>query len=415
MLDFSDKPYQYFPPKRNGLVAWMLRWYNRLFYLPKVARVSAVEVCGTAGALPRRHQDNRLLFLPNHPTHGDPYIYFEALRQVGISTLIMAAYDVFIRRRRDAWIMQRFGAFSVDREGSDARAMKQAMATLTAGRHALTIFPEGNVYLQNDTVTPFHDGAALLGLRSAKELAPIGVRVLVVPVSIKATYVNDVRQRVKQKLHELAQAVGEELDDQVAPLEALRRVGRAALAKNLRQRGMPEADAPSLPELIRTAAGYVLDGLEQKMSLTLAPDDSPIDRVRKARRVIHQLRIDQHQAADHTVARTWADQAMFAHRILSYSGDYVEANATVDRVAETVEKLAEDIYASTMPPFGLRHAFVRFNEPIDLTDYLESFSKKARVAVRDLTERVEQIVQQGLDEINGLNPHPGGTLWEDSA
>ena len=70
----------------------------------------------------------------------------------------------------------------------------------------LLIFPEGNVYLQNDVVTPFHDGAAMLALRSARALADDGARVLVVPVSIKATYVEDVRWRVEAALEELARA-----------------------------------------------------------------------------------------------------------------------------------------------------------------------------------------------------------------
>ena len=96
----------------------------------------------------------------------------------------------------------------------------------------------------------------------------------------------------------------------------------------------------------------------------------------------------------------------------TYSAGYVESNPTIDRFAETIEKLAEDIYVSAQEPFSMRHAFVHFGSPIDLSDYLESFKRKSRVAVHELTESCERSVQQGLDHLNANNPHPGARLWE---
>ena len=85
--------------------------------------------------------------------------------------------------------MQRHGAFSIDREGSDKQSMKEAIRILKEGEYAMTIFPEGNVYLNNDRVTPFMEGAAFVSMRAQKELgsdAPI----YAVPVSFKMTYID---------------------------------------------------------------------------------------------------------------------------------------------------------------------------------------------------------------------------------
>ena len=323
----------------------------------------------------------------------------------------MAAYDVFLRRKRDAWVMQKLGCFSVDREGSDAQAMKQASATLRQGRYGLTLFPEGNVYLQNDLITPFHDGAAMLALRAARELAKEGRRVLVVPVSIKATYTADVRPTVTECVDRVAAAVDAEDESGADMLHRLRWVGVAALRRNLRRRGM-EIDAQlDLPDLIEASAGEVLQRLEDKIGIEAKPNDTLIDRVRKARRAIHQVRADPERVADHESATVWADEAMLAFRIASYRGDYVRSNPTVDRFAETVQKLTEDVFSVVQPPLGPRCAFVRFAEPIDTSEYLESFSAKARVAVQDLTARLEQTVQTGIDALNADNPHPGGKPW----
>lgn len=410
MLEFSDQPYRYFPPKRIAPLAWLITWFNALVRLPLTNGIKGIEISGHEGLRDLRRRGDRLIFNPNHPTHSDPEIFTETLRRVGISARFMAAYDIFLRSRISAWAMRTMGSFSVDREGSDPKAMAQARATIQEGSHGLVIFPEGNVYLRNDEVTPFHDGAAMLGLRAAKDLAKEDVRVWVVPVSIKVTHMTDVREKVLATLADLGKAVGAEARMGASPLERIRSVGIAALHRNLRQRGIDVPEEDDLGRLIEAAGDSVLCQLEKKMDLTPKPKDSLIDRVRGARRVIHQVRMDADKAADHKAAELWANEAMVAFRIVSYRGDYVASNPTLDRFAETVEKLSEDIFARMPPTFGPRHAFVHLGEPIDLGDHLEGFRKKVRVAVRTLTEQVEGAVQEGLDRFNEVNPHPGGSI-----
>lgn len=418
MLDFSDLPYRYFPPKRNALVAWAVGVFNRVHRLPKVLKVDRVEVSGADGlkqALRRRGpRRDRVLFLPNHPTHADAAVFIEALRQAGFSSQMMAAYDVFLRSRLDAWVMQKLGAFSVDREGSDQRAMKEAAAILAKGKHALTIFPEGNVYLRNDRVTPFNDGAAFLALRAAKELAKHDVRVMAVPVSIKLTHLTDCRAALMKMLDELSTAMGlpaESMGEKSAPRDSILRIGAAAIRRNLKQRGLTPPDTQDIAELIAFSAGAVLDNLEAKLELQCKDADALTDRVRAARRVIHDVCIDESRVADHAAALTWADQAMLAFRITSYLPDYIAEKPTLDRVGETIEKIAEDVHRRMIDPIGTRRAFVRFNDPICLDNYIGE-GKRGKQAIRDLTAACEASVQKGLDELNNANTHPGGRLWD---
>ena len=63
-----------------------------------------------------------------------------------------------------------------------------------------------------------------------------------------------------------------------------------------------------------------------------------------------------------------------------------------------------------MPPVGRRCAFVRFNAPISVTDALGSFAGRGGRTVRELTDRVEVAVQEGVDALNAANPYPGGRL-----
>ena len=434
MLAFCDEPYRYFPPRYNPLIAWLLKRYNARRHLPRTLQISGVETWGGDELRRTLKPGDRVVILPNHPTHADAPILLEALRQVpgpvpgvGLRSHVMAAYDVFLRSRLDAWVMQRLGAFSVDRDGSgggaDNRAMKQALSVLERGRFALTIFPEGHVYLQNDQVTPFNEGAAFIALKAARQLAGGGShedpgatgRVLVVPVSIKVTHTSDVRPTLTRIIREMAQSVDCPIVSGATPLTALKQIGLVALARNLQHRGFdcPDVADRELPAFIEATAGLVIARLESKLGIEAKPSDGLVDRIRRTRRLIHEVRTDENRAVDHAAAATWADEAMVAFKIASYSGRYVTQSPTLDRVSETTEKLYEDLYHQVMPPIGPRHAYVKFNPPIDLTPHVDS-GGKLRVAVREVTAQAEGAVQDGLYQINAGNQHCGVALWNES-
>lgn len=411
MLDFCDEPYRDYPPKDIPPWRWVLNWYNRKRFLPRAKRITDLTVHGADTLAQCREPGDRVVLVPNHPTHGDASIMLEASRRAGLTTQTMAAYDVFLRSRIDALIMQRLGAFSVDREGSDPRAMKTAIGVLEKGRHALVVFPEGNVYLENDRVTPFSEGAAFLALRAARQLKEQGRRVLAVPVSIKATHLTDCRPGITERLHGLARVVEVELPSDVTPVVAMRLIGVALLHRNLKLRGLDAPEADDFHGLISHAGGTVMDKLESKLSIKPKPATPLIDRVRKARQVIHEVRTAPERIADHAAAATWADEAMLALRLASYSDSYAASNPTLDRIEETSEKLAEDIHREMMPPLADRAAYVRFNEPIPLCEYVAE-KRPGRQQVRDLTARCESAVQRGVDLLNQANPHPGAERWD---
>lgn len=408
MLDFSDQPYRWFPPRSSVLARWSLLQLNRVYRLPRVLGISEVELQGIEH-LPSIRSSDIPLLMPNHPTHADAPILLEVMRQLHWRPQIMAAYDVFLRGKLDAWVMQRLGAFSVDREGADNRAIKQAMMCLTDLHKPLVIFSEGNVYLRNDRVTPFHDGAAFLALRAVKELAGQDYRVVCVPLSIKATYTTNVRPAFAKLLADLAAKLDIALNPRQSPAHAVRDVGMASLLRNLKQRGIDAPKAATLAELIDVSADAVLRKLEAKLDITPKAKDTITDRVRAARRIIHEVRSDPDRAVDHAAATGWADEAMLAFRIASYAPDYVAGRPTVDRVCETIEKIWEDLHRKMLPPQGKRHVVVRIGKPVAVDDTYTSL--KMRQGVERLSGDVERSVQAGIDAINEANHSEGGKMW----
>lgn len=422
MLEFCDEPYRFFEAKPSRLVMAISRTVNRVYSLGNSHhRIAQLELAGQAQrvremvAASASGRGARLLFVANHSTHSDPQAMTEVLRRLGARTHFMAAYDVFLRSPMTAWTMQRNGAFSVDREGSDSKAMKTAVKVLGEAPHGcgLTIFPEGNVYLTNDRVTPFLDGAAFIALKAQKQVGaerPIHV----VPVAMNFTHLGDVREGIYERLQRLATEAASSFDRSADPVQEMLRIGQLLLARNLRKRGLLPNPELSLSEQLASSADEILCGLEKKLELRAKSSDAPVDRVRKARARLHQLHTDPEQGAAFAEAHkeSWADEAITAFRIINYGTPYVAERPTVDRFAESSERMMEDHFSAALPPLGERRVVAHVGEPIDLSgERLEAFSKSSRGAVTDLSLYMERAVQAGLDAVNASNSTPGGEMF----
>jgi len=413
MLDFSDKSYRFFEPKPNRCIEAFLRWFNRRFYLGcrthliKEVVVVNPEVIDEA----RKRAGNRLLFLPNHPTHSDPPIMIEAFMQLSMPVSFMAAYDIFLQSKLNAWCMQRAGCFSVDREGSDRKSMKEALRILKEGERGLIIFPEGNVYLTNDKVTPFLDGPAFLGMKAQKDLGGAHP-ILAIPVSLKVTHVSDSSGKVVDLFRTLASEVEEEYVDTVDHVFEVKRLGWLALKKVMSALAKPlDHDVgDDLAGELRGVAATLIGKLESELELVSKEGDDLVDRIRKIRRRIHALRIADKPTLVDFKARTLAAEAMLAYRLLTYPGTYLESHPTLDRMGETIQKVLEDFRSEILPPYAERRALVRFGEPIDLA--AESAREKSRGQVGELTGRFEVAVQDGLDLLNADNDCIGGQSFQ---
>ena len=266
----------------------------------------------------------------------------------------------------------------------------------------------------NDRVAPFLGGAAFIALRAQKKLGP-SKPIFGIPVSMKFSHTDDCTDEMMQHVRSLEEQLDLPHDDQLSIRQRLRRVGLQILSRNLRQRGFipPESDhsaeGESLNQVLADCAIQIISHLEQKMELGGDENEAPIERVRRVRAAIHQIRIDETQQLDHRVATTWADEAILALRILGYCGEYVKSSPTLDRHLEAVEKLREDLAEKILLPVGDRKAIVQFGHPINIADSLEL---KSRQAAMDLTSQFESAVQQGLDEINSTNECIGAKMLE---
>lgn len=287
--------------------------------------------------------------------------------------------------------------------------MKCAAEVLEAGEYPLVIFPEGNVYFCNDRVTPFAEGAAYIALRAQLKLGT-AAPVYAVPVSLKYTFVNDVREKVLTNLDSIAKKVGTSLSREKPIIEEITRISITTLSQFLLEHGhTPPESELIVDKQINFAAEQIITRLEQKIELLPDHKKPLISRIRKIRSKIHAIRIDPKREEDHQMAGQLADEAMLTLRVLGYSGGYATENPTLDRIAETIARLREDIFSEHVLPVGSREVFARISKPINLRNRIDLSEKISRSTIADLTSEFENCVQEGINQSNKENNRPGRT------
>jgi 1-acyl-sn-glycerol-3-phosphate acyltransferase len=414
VIQFSDAPYQFFEAKPSPLLIRFGRAMNQRFFLPGPNhRIKEIMLDGAKEEIREAiAKGERLMFVINHPTHSDPQVVTELHRRLGVDSCFMAAYDVFLRSPVNAWVMQRMGNFSIDREGSDRKAMAAAIDVLKNGERALNIFPEGNVFLMNDRLAPFLDGAAFIAIKAQAALD--GVPVKIVPISMKYTHLTTPCEAVTQRMLDLGARseyvfpAGSTSD----PISAVMGMGRHILTRYLRAHGhgdeMACGDA-SLFDVLTGFAEKLVHGLEQGLEVSAAAGAGLSDRIVKIRSRLHQLRTDRSAAPDPALDGM-AERAILALRIHGYLSPYLNERPTIDRYDETVERIAEDFYSKAMPRTGPRRVMVRVHPPVGVSNFISAAGGNTREAISKITQEMLQTIQIGIDALNERNDTPGAEI-----
>ena len=143
------------PPKPTS---WFLRAGEAVlpFVLRKVYGIVSVRYEDAELERLRKLLNERILITPNHPTNAEPAVMFDLAKRVRKPFYYLSNREAFDR----AWglfgfILQSSGAYSIIRGAPDRESFKMTRRLLTEGTNQLVIFPEGEVYSQNDTLLPF--------------------------------------------------------------------------------------------------------------------------------------------------------------------------------------------------------------------------------------------------------------------
>jgi 1-acyl-sn-glycerol-3-phosphate acyltransferase len=395
----------YWPPRPSRFWGRILRRVRQV-YARNEWLVVEVEVPGLEDSFRRFHPDDGVILAPNHSHEGDAHVMLDVARRLRRQFYFMVAWQAFRRHWGvDGWILQRMGCFSVDREGCDRRAVRQAVDLLAAGNHVV-IFPEGEIHHLNERLMPLLDGVAFIAAQAQKKLAQSHPerRVWVVPVGIRYRFIEDVRPQLEAAMKRLEARMFWLKPLPEAPLhDRITRYGEFLLTikekEKLGRSGDGDGDLPTrIGNLINALlAGHERDDLHGPPSAETVPL-----RVKALRRRLLDLGAGENvDAATCRKALDGLDDAQLALQLFSYPGNYITEDPTCERMAETIEKFEEDVFGVARS-VGRRRATVRFGEPIDMK--AESETGRSRTLVAKVTDRLES----GIEQLLSSQPSPAG-------
>lgn len=387
-----EVPPKWWAPKLSPFLVRLLRG-QRLRKLRRGQKITRIDIQGTDHPRKLIESNAGVMITPNHSFHYDSYVMFEAAACVGHPFQFMAAWQVFAMSTWwERWMLQIHGVFSVDREGTDMRAIKHAVDIIKNGRHPLVIFPEGDIYHTNDRVTPFREGAAAIALlASRRSERPI----YIVPAALKCWYNIDPTPRLNEIIEEIEARVFWKPRRDLSLKDRVYRVAEAVITLKEFEY-LSESRTGTLSSRLRGLAETILSEMELrsglKVSTTLIPE-----RVKEVRRHhIQALQKDDVPRHERERLSKEMDDLFFVVQLFSYPGDYAQENPSVERLAEIIDKYEEDLLGLTYPTVkGERRVTLRFGEPLAV----EPFSKLPD-GTRALTVELEHRVQDMLDDLN---------------
>jgi len=379
------------PPKPSRFWSMAL-WPVHQWVMRRMHGITDVSVHGM-DRLKAMNPADGILICPNHSYTGDGSVMAEVGRRAPRPFYFMAARHTFAGHGGvDGFMLQRFGGFSVDREGCDRAALRQANDLLTSGK-ALVIFPEGEIYHTNERLTPLREGVGFIALTAQRELdkQARGGRVWIVPTYIRYQFCADVTPALSAALAGMEQRLSLKPKTNTPLHERILRYGEMLLTiKEKEKLGRSyDDDGETLPGRITRLANGILEKLEVAHFDAARPDDPLPVRVKQLRRhLLDEICEPGTPPEIVTAAHDALDDVHVVLQLYSYPGDYITSKPSIERMAETIEKFEEDVYDDYAKPKGKRRATVTLGEPLDVKTFTAG-GVKARAAAGELTTRLE--------------------------
>jgi 1-acyl-sn-glycerol-3-phosphate acyltransferase len=404
-------PRRWWPPRLRPLWIRLLAPGRRLWQRWQL-KLRRVEVRGLEHLRAACAAGQGVLITPNHVSYADPFVLLAASDRARLPFYFMTAWQVFgaagpLRRL----LLRQHGCFSVDREGADFRAFRQAVDVLRGRPNPLVIFPEGDLYRFRDRVTPFHEGAARVALAAAR-----GRRdVVCLPAGITYHHVGDPAPALGRLLDRLERAFrwrparGQTLGRRVE------RLTEAAVAlKELEYLG--SVGSGPLQGRIDALAADILGRLEKDYGAETGDLAVP-QRVHWLRRQVVE-RLDRFDADDTGRGRCQddLDDLFSVLQVFCYGAGDCAGRDDGDRLAAALDHLEEDVLgAPVAAPRAALSAVLTFGRPVAV-EPAGGGRNAAAVLTRALERRVQALLDGRPDAESAprddVTPaHPQGERW----
>jgi 1-acyl-sn-glycerol-3-phosphate acyltransferase len=405
------KPFTFRPPKNNRSLIWLVKQVLLPIMLRWVPRIVEVEVNEEDLRRLRELKNHRVVLTPNHSGGKEPYILFYLSKILGEEFNYLTAKEVFERTFSIGWLIQRLGAYSINRGTADRNSFRMTRQLLKEGKGWLVIFPEGTACGQNDTVMPFHQGTAQFAFWAYEDLAKEGELppIYFVPVAIKYVYLRDMHREIDRSLRRLERELFSDSNLQPSNLyNRLRNVGEAVLSANEREHNVRPRKEASLEERIQHMKELIVSRVASALGISPPADRPLLDRIRELLNAIDQLVYSEpegpdyerrlHQIHQQEVQGSFDDLSRVLRFVALYDG-YVRETLTAERFLDVLALLEDEVFGRRRN-WGPKKALVKVGEPLNFIQYYQHYKNDKRRTLQEVTAALESSVRQMLNEFS---------------
>ncbi len=363
-------------------------WVNRRVHLDRKYRITRIVEEGFGEVEKLCSQGESVLLAPNHSDHADPHVLMELCHRHGLSPCFMGAREIFEVNALSAWALQAMGVFSVDRDGPDLSAIKTAISLIEEGGDPLVMFPEGEIYHHHRRLDPLNEGVASILLKAAGRLSS-NKKAFLVPVAMRFFHDPSVEETFRDRLSRLEDRIGWTPRPAMSTDDRVLRLATGVLALKETE-FLGYAGTGGIQERLAQLSDNLLTDVESRY-----PRDgkaiTPPERVRALRYRIRRRLLDTENPPDVAQRNQLLDDldrvftALQAH---SYIGDYITVDPTLDRRAEMIMKLEEDLLGFPKYPVP-RTVRVTAGAPIPVSELLASGEIPTKGGALPLTALLE--------------------------
>jgi len=372
-LIVTDSSYQFVPPHEGNLWPRLLSWYAMRLMKSRFG-ITELEIRDADKLASLVANGDGILLAPNHCRTSDSLVLQGLSRKIGQPFFVMASSHLFRGSRFMKWVLRRTGAFSVYREGLDRQALDTAIDILVKGKRPLVVFPEGALSQSNDRLNALMDGVSFIARTAARKLEKQSAeprrQVYMVPIAIRFLFVGDLKQTVSPMLEEIERRLSWRTQSDLPLVERIYKVGNALLGlKETEYLGNPQPG--DIAQRLQGLIDQLLCPLETEW-LKGRKNESVINRVKELRRVIVPDMIDHaHDSKPLTqteLDRRWRqlEDMELAQTLSLYPKEYIASKPTVDRILETVERMAENLSGQEQA-HGPMKVIVQIGDPFPVT------------------------------------------------
>ncbi len=302
-----------------------------------------------------------IMLASNHCRWPDPLVLGTLGIEIRKYFYYVASYHLFKQSRSMGWFLNRIGAFSVNREGSDREAIRTCAGILASAERPLVIFPEGTWFRQNDRLGPLQEGLTLI-LRQAAQgsTRPLAVH----PVGLKYWSLADPRPELVRRLEHLERHMGWAPQRHLELLPRIEKVGGGLVAlKEYEHFG--EARPGCLEKRLEGLIEAKVIAHE-KRHLGRTQDGLRLDRIRRIRqRLVPQLTDLTVGSEESQRLLETLEDLVLCENLNAHSLEYLRERPSLERLTEAVERLEETFHDEVEQAVAPMGVVVEIGEPLD--------------------------------------------------